>query len=58
MCEIAYDSLNIDYIYPKFDTGIAFRPPIQYVFQISARLKHVYASYSNFAKEGKTKKFL
>ena len=65
MRKIACNSSNIDQIYPKFDTDIRIYIYIdpQYVYLISARLKHTYASYSHLRKvcekkKKKTKKFL
>jgi len=48
-------------IHPKIEYGINFNPPPpQYVYQISARFEHVYASYSNYCakRRKKRKKFL
>ena len=45
MHKIAYNSFQVNQIYPKFDAGIYLPLDPQYVYQISARLKFAYMSY-------------
>ena len=61
MCKITYNSSNIIGFIPNLICYSHLDP--QYVYQISVRLKHAYASYSDLRKvcekkKEKTKKFL
>ena len=63
MHKIVYNSLNVDQIYPKFDTDISFRPPIsvpnfsQIEVHMHIQVIVIFAKYAKRRKEKKSKEF-